>query len=349
MPRPDPDRHHQLRRRRRDRGSARPPSTSRRCSTRSASSASSTRPSRAAPTSSRAGAARGPGDAAAAARPPRRRTRPTPTDWKVDPFSGEIHDGYLWGRGAVDMKDFDAMLLSRRARPRPRPAPSRRARSCSCFTADEEAGGHTGAELLVDEPRPTCSRAAPRPSARSAASAPPSRGRRIYLIEAAEKGMAWMRLTASGQRRPRVDAQPRQRRHRAGRGGRRGSARHEWPVRLTPTMEVPARRPSASSPAPRPPRQRRGAGRGVRPRRADARRGHPQHHQPDDARAPATRSTSSRPRRPRTSTAGSCRATRTSSSPRSRELVGDRRHVSSFVTKQDAVGDAVRRRRWSTR
>src|SRR5690349_2597374 len=33
-------------------------------------------------------------------------------DWQVDPFAGEIQDGYLWGRGTVDMKDFDAMLLS---------------------------------------------------------------------------------------------------------------------------------------------------------------------------------------------------------------------------------------------
>src|SRR5690242_13463752 len=33
-------------------------------------------------------------------------------DWEMDPFSGEIKEGYLWGRGAVDMKDFDAMLLS---------------------------------------------------------------------------------------------------------------------------------------------------------------------------------------------------------------------------------------------
>jgi acetylornithine deacetylase/succinyl-diaminopimelate desuccinylase-like protein len=33
-------------------------------------------------------------------------------DWQVDPFAGEVRDGYLWGRGAVDMKDFDAMLLS---------------------------------------------------------------------------------------------------------------------------------------------------------------------------------------------------------------------------------------------
>src|SRR6188472_250134 len=34
------------------------------------------------------------------------------TDWQVDPFAGEIQDGYLWGRGAIDMKDFDAMLLA---------------------------------------------------------------------------------------------------------------------------------------------------------------------------------------------------------------------------------------------
>jgi acetylornithine deacetylase/succinyl-diaminopimelate desuccinylase-like protein len=35
-----------------------------------------------------------------------------PGEWSVDPFGGEIRDGYLWGRGAVDMKDFDAMVLA---------------------------------------------------------------------------------------------------------------------------------------------------------------------------------------------------------------------------------------------
>src|SRR6185312_15179845 len=34
------------------------------------------------------------------------------SEWSVDPFSGELRDGYLWGRGAVDMKDFDAMMLA---------------------------------------------------------------------------------------------------------------------------------------------------------------------------------------------------------------------------------------------
>ena len=94
-------------------------------------------------------------------------------DWQVDPFSGEIQDGYVWGRGAVDMKDFDAMLLSVvRARARAGAVPDRPI--VLCFTADEEAGGHQGAEQLVDAARRTCSRAAPRRSARSAGSAPPS-------------------------------------------------------------------------------------------------------------------------------------------------------------------------------
>src|SRR3954453_923486 len=69
-------------------------------------------------------------------------------DWTVHPFSGEIQDGYLWGRGAVDMKDFDAMLLSVvRARARAGAVPDRP--TVLCFTADEEAGGHQGAEQIV--------------------------------------------------------------------------------------------------------------------------------------------------------------------------------------------------------
>src|SRR5664279_918014 len=69
-------------------------------------------------------------------------------DWQVDPFSGEIQDGYLWGRGAVDMKDFDAILLSVvRARAAAGAVPDRP--MVLTFTADEEAGGHKGAEHLV--------------------------------------------------------------------------------------------------------------------------------------------------------------------------------------------------------
>src|SRR3954452_23883791 len=111
-------------------------------------------------------------------------------DWRVDPFSGEIQDGYVWGRGAVDMKDFDAMLLSIvRDRQRSGRVPSRPI--TLCFTADEEAGGHQGAqEIVEDHPEllEGCTEAVGEVGGFSAT----IRGRRVYLIEAAEKGMAWM-------------------------------------------------------------------------------------------------------------------------------------------------------------
>jgi acetylornithine deacetylase/succinyl-diaminopimelate desuccinylase-like protein len=156
-------------------------------------------------------------------------------DWQVDPFSGEIQDGYVWGRGAVDMKDFDAMLLSVvRARQRAGAVPQRP--MTLCFTADEEAGGHKGAEYLVNahpELLADCTEAIGEVGGWSAT----IRGQRVYLIEAAEKGMAWMRLTARGN---------------AGHGSMRHPdnaitelaaavsriGRHEWPVRLTPSMQV---------------------------------------------------------------------------------------------------------------
>jgi acetylornithine deacetylase/succinyl-diaminopimelate desuccinylase-like protein len=156
-------------------------------------------------------------------------------DWQVHPFSGDVQDGYLWGRGAVDMKDFDAMLLSIvRARARAGAEPSRP--TVLCFTADEEAGGHHGAEQIVRH-RPEllegCTEAVGEVGGFSAT----VRGKRFYLVEAAEKGMAWMRLTARGH---------------AGHGSMRhpdnavtaltaAVARigaHDWPVRLTPSMQV---------------------------------------------------------------------------------------------------------------
>jgi acetylornithine deacetylase/succinyl-diaminopimelate desuccinylase-like protein len=157
------------------------------------------------------------------------------SDWKLDPFSGEIEDGYLWGRGAVDMKDFDAMLLTVvRQRQRAGRVPERPI--TLCFTADEEAGGHRGAEVLVDE-LPDDFDGVSAAVGEVGGFSTTVRDQRIYLIEAAEKGMAWMKLTARG---------------RAGHGSmlnddnavarltaavaRLGA--HRWPIRLTPTMEV---------------------------------------------------------------------------------------------------------------
>ncbi len=156
-------------------------------------------------------------------------------DWQMDPFSGEIHDGELWGRGSVDMKDFDAMVLSVvRARTRAGALPERPI--TLCFTADEEAGGHRGSQPLVEDHADElahCSEAVGEVGGFSAT----IRGRRLYLIEAAEKGMAWVKLTARG---------------RAGHGSMlnrenavttltQAVARigtYQWPVRLTPSMRT---------------------------------------------------------------------------------------------------------------
>ncbi len=154
-------------------------------------------------------------------------------DWKVDPFSGEILDGYLWGRGAVDMKDFDAAVLSVvRARARAGQPPRRGI--TLAFTADEEAGSVHGAHPLVDQ-HPEwfegCTEGIGEVGGFSATVA----GRRMYLVETAEKGIAWLRLRAQGT---------------AGHGSMRNSdnavtaiseavamiGRHKWPVRITPAM-----------------------------------------------------------------------------------------------------------------
>ena len=156
-------------------------------------------------------------------------------DWRVHPFSGEIQDGYLWGRGAVDMKDFDAMLLSVvRARARAGAEPARP--TVLCFTADEEAGGHDGAEQIVRQ-RPDlldgCREAVGEVGGFSAT----VRGQRFYLIEAAEKGMAWMRLTATGNAGHGSMRHPDNAVTRLAQAvGRIGT--YEWPVRLTPSMQV---------------------------------------------------------------------------------------------------------------
>jgi acetylornithine deacetylase/succinyl-diaminopimelate desuccinylase-like protein len=125
-----------------------------------------------------------------------------PAEWSVHPFSGAIEDGYVWGRGAVDMKDMVGMMIvvARQLR-RAGVVPPRDL--VFAFIADEEHGGAFGAHWLVDN-RPDLfagvteaigevggfSLTVPRPDGTV---------RRLYLVETAEKGMQWMRLTARGQ------------------------------------------------------------------------------------------------------------------------------------------------------
>lgn len=125
-----------------------------------------------------------------------------PAEWSVHPFSGAIEGGYVWGRGAVDMKDMVGMMIvvARHFR-RAGIVPPRDL--VFAFVADEEHGGNYGAQWLVDH-RPDLfdnvteaigevggfSLTVPRPDGGE---------RRLYLIETAEKGIQWMRLTARGR------------------------------------------------------------------------------------------------------------------------------------------------------
>ena len=72
-----------------------------------------------------------------------------PADWSVHPFSGAIEDGYVWGRGAVDMKDMVGMMIVvARQLKRAGIVPPRDL--VFAFVADEEHGGKYGSHWLVD-------------------------------------------------------------------------------------------------------------------------------------------------------------------------------------------------------
>ncbi len=120
-----------------------------------------------------------------------------PKEWTYDPFAGEVADGALWGRGAVDMLDMDAMTLSVvRDRMRTGRKPPRDL--VLAFVADEEAGGVFGAQWLVEHQPALFEGCTEAISEVGGFSLSVNDDLRLYLIETAQKGMAWMRLTASG-------------------------------------------------------------------------------------------------------------------------------------------------------
>src|SRR5262245_29298396 len=120
------------------------------------------------------------------------------SEWAVAPFSGELKDGYLWGRGAIDMKDFDAMVLALvRHWHRIGYAPPRDL--VLAFTADEEAGGDFGAHYLVDHHPGLFEGCVDAIGEVGGFSYTVSDDLRLYLIETAEKGIDWLRLHATGR------------------------------------------------------------------------------------------------------------------------------------------------------
>jgi acetylornithine deacetylase/succinyl-diaminopimelate desuccinylase-like protein len=118
-------------------------------------------------------------------------------DWQVHPFSGEVKDDCLWGRGAVDMKDMDAIVLATvRAMQREGRRPPRDL--VIAFMADEEAGGRLGSHWLVDHQAHLFEGVSEAVSEVGGFSVD-LQGRRTYLLQTAEKGIAWLKLTATGR------------------------------------------------------------------------------------------------------------------------------------------------------
>lgn len=119
-----------------------------------------------------------------------------PANWSVDPFAGVVRDGMLWGRGAVDMKDMDAMMLTSvaeilRAGERPRRT------VILAFFADEENGGVFGSHHLVDH-HPELFAGAGTAISEVGGYSIDLEGTRAYLVQTGEKSLDWVRLRARG-------------------------------------------------------------------------------------------------------------------------------------------------------
>jgi acetylornithine deacetylase/succinyl-diaminopimelate desuccinylase-like protein len=156
-------------------------------------------------------------------------------DWSVDPFGGEIKDGCIWGRGAVDMKNVDAMILAIVRNWAERGyVPERDI--VLAFFADEEAGMTFGSRWMTANHPEVFAGCTEAISEVGGFSVTVADGKRLYFIEAAQKGIHWMKLTAQG---------------RAGHGSMMNDenaltalteavakiGRYEWPQRYTKTVK----------------------------------------------------------------------------------------------------------------
>jgi acetylornithine deacetylase/succinyl-diaminopimelate desuccinylase-like protein len=154
-------------------------------------------------------------------------------DWKVDPFAAELAEGCVWGRGAVDMKDMDAIVLAtigqrmREGRRPPRDV-------LLAFTADEEAGGAYGAKFLVQK-HANLFEGVTEAIGEVGGFSVVVGDQRMYVVQTAEKGIAWMRLAAEGTAGHGSMIQPDNAVTALAESVAR-IGRHEWPLRLSPSV-----------------------------------------------------------------------------------------------------------------
>jgi acetylornithine deacetylase/succinyl-diaminopimelate desuccinylase-like protein len=167
-----------------------------------------------------------------------------PAEWKLHPFSGEIADGCVNGRGAVDMKGTLSMTLTL-AREWARQGLRPKRDIVLAFLADEEATGDYGAGYAVTRHRELfegCTEAISESGGFSVTvprRAPAERSRpdhlRVYPVAVGERGTAWMKVTAQGVpghgSKPPVDNPVAELCRALAR-----LADHRWPVRLTPAV-----------------------------------------------------------------------------------------------------------------
>ncbi|WP_378146386.1 M20/M25/M40 family metallo-hydrolase [Cnuibacter sp. UC19_7] len=155
-------------------------------------------------------------------------------DWSVDPFGGVVRDGMLWGRGAVDMKNMDAMIVASLDRILSSGRQPERDLVVAFF-ADEENGGVFGSHFLVDE-HPELFAGATEAISEVGGYSVDLRGQRAYLVQTGEKALLWLKLVARGtaghgSQINRENAVTRLARAVATLG------EQEWPLHLTATTE----------------------------------------------------------------------------------------------------------------
>lgn len=116
-------------------------------------------------------------------------------NWSVDPFGGEIRDGMLWGRGAVDMKNMNAMILTALRAVIASGGPNRDL--VVAFFSDEENGGVFGSHHIVRE-HPQLFAGATEAISEVGGYSVELAGGRAYLLQTGEKALVWIKLVARG-------------------------------------------------------------------------------------------------------------------------------------------------------